>query len=66
MNTIPTLNNEMITLLKALESAAVNMLSNGYDSIEVFEMCSNAYGEPLGFDVVRMVVNSAQLLADFD
>jgi hypothetical protein len=66
MNTIPTLNNEMITLLKDLEAAAVAMLSNGYDSLEVFEMCSNAYGEPLGVDVVRMVVNSAQLLADFD
>jgi hypothetical protein len=66
MNTIPTLNNEMITLLKDLETAAVAMLSNGHDSLEVFEMCSNAYGEPLGVDVVRMVVNSAQLLADFD
>ena len=57
---------EMITLLKDLESAAVNMLDNGYDSIEVNEMCSNAYGEAIWYDVVRMVVNSAQLLADFD
>lgn len=66
MNKIPTLNNEMITLLKDLEVAAVAMLSNGHDSLDVFEMFSNAYGEPLGVDVVRMVVNSAQLLADFD
>lgn len=66
MNKIPTLNNDMITLLKDLESAAVAMFSNGYDTTDVFDMFSNAYGEPLGVDVIRMVVNSAELIVNFN
>lgn len=66
MNKIPTLNKETITLLKQLESAAVVMFGAGYDSNEVFDMLSNAYGAPLGVDVIRMVVNSANLLNSYD
>lgn len=62
MNKIPTLNKETITLLKQLETAAVVMLRYGLDSNEVFNILSNAYGEPLGVDVIRMIVNSANLL----
>ena len=66
MNKIPTLTTETIALLKALESAAVVMFGANYDSSEVFNRISDAYGEALGYDVVRMIVNSANLLNSYD
>lgn len=66
MNKIPTLSNDTITLLQELESAAVVMFGANYDASEVFDMLSNAYGEPLGLDVIRMIVNSADYINSYD
>ena len=66
MNKIPTINKETISLLKEIEITAVTLFDNGYESSDVFEMLSTSYGEPLGVDVIRMVVNSANLLNSYD
>ena len=66
MNKIPTLSTKTITLLKELESAAVVMFGADYDAFDVHDMLSNAYGEAIGYDVVRMIVNSAELISSFD
>ena len=66
MNKIPTISKETISLLKEIEITAVTLFDNGYESSDVFDMLSTSYGEPLGVDVIRMVVNSANLLNSYD
>lgn len=61
-NTFQPLSDSTLHLIERLESAAMVMFHNELEPIDVIDNLTDTHGDVLGYNVIRMIVNSAYLL----
>jgi hypothetical protein len=61
-NTFQPLHESTLHLIERLESAAMVMLYNDMEIIEVIDNLTDTHGDVLPYNVIRMIVGSAYLL----
>ena len=58
-NTFQPLHESTLHLIERLESAAMVMLNNDMEIIEVIDNLTDTHGDVLPYNVIRMIVGSA-------
>lgn len=61
-NTFQPLSDSTQHLMERLEASAMVMFHNDMDTIDVIDNLTDTHGDVLGYNVIRMIVNSAYLL----
>lgn len=61
-NTFQPLSDSTLHLIERLEAAAMAMFYDDIDIIDVIDNLTDTHGDVLGYNVIRMIVNSAYLL----
>lgn len=57
------LTENQVEFIKEVEMDALSMLDNGFSVSETHEYLNDNYGEVLPYELVRMILNSAENLA---
>jgi len=60
-NKIQTINKTTLAMLQGLEITSIELLSDGMYGYDVYNHLCDMYGDVIGNDLIRMVVNSATI-----
>ena len=60
-NTIQTINKTTLSLIQSIELTAIECFKEGMIGCDVYNHLTTMYGDVLGNDLIRMVVNSATI-----